>query len=108
MNLIGRLTVFLILTFSGINLVSADMADPHQLSEFGFVKEFSGKSAEYVREALGEPEQVSVRENASGRVEFLVYKDLVKVGNSSNRYKYTQIGIINGYVETIGNTNRAP
>lgn len=48
------------------------------------------------------------RENESGTVEFWVYKNIVKVGNTDKTYKYTQIGIINNYIETLGNTNRSP
>lgn len=78
------------------------------IAEFEFVKMFAGKDAEFVREKLGEPDEISSKENASGTVEFWLYKDLVRIGNGDKMYKYTQIGIINNYVETLGNTNRTP
>ncbi len=78
------------------------------IAEFEFVKMISGKDAEFVREKLGEPDEISSKKNASGTVEFWIYKNLVRIGNGDKTYKYTQIGIINNHVETLGNTNRSP
>lgn len=88
--------------------VYADSVIKEPIPEFEFVKIFSGKDADFVKQRLGEPDEIIKRENDSGKVEFWVYKDIVKVGTSDKTYKYTQIGIINDYVETLGNTNRAP
>jgi len=78
------------------------------MGETEFVKMFAGKSAEFVREKLGEPENFASKKNESGTVEFWLYKDIVKIGSKGKTFKYTQIGIINNYVETLGNTNREP
>lgn len=78
------------------------------IDETEFVKMFAGKSAEFVKETLGDPEAISSKKNESGTVEFWLYKDLVKIDDKGKTFKYTQIGIINNYVETLGNTNRAP
>ncbi|MDO8826689.1 hypothetical protein [Methylophaga sp.] len=96
------------LALFSFNIAYADSELQIPVAEFEFVKIFSGKDAEFVRDKLGEPEEIMKRENESGTVEFWIYKDIVKVGNSDKTYKYTQIGIINNYIETLGNTNRSP
>ncbi len=97
----------LIALFS-LNVAYSEEALALPVAEFEFVKIFSGKDAGFVREKLGEPAEIMKRENESGTVEFWVYKNIVKVGNTDKTYKYTQIGIINNYIETLGNTNRSP
>lgn len=91
-----------------INIAYSDSELVIPIAEFEFVKIFSGKDSDFVREKLGEPEEIMKRENESGTVEFWIYKNIVKVGNTDKTYKYTQIGIINNYIETLGNTNRSP
>jgi hypothetical protein len=76
--------------------------------EIDFLKTFAGKSAEYVKTELGEPASVIKRENAGGTVEFWVYQDRVQQGSSDKLYRFTQIGIVNDAVETLGHTNREP
>jgi hypothetical protein len=78
------------------------------MDETTFVKTFAGKSADFVKENLGDPETISSKKNESGTVEFWLYKDIVKMDKKGKTFKYTQIGIINNYVETLGNTNRTP
>ncbi|HDY84943.1 MAG TPA: hypothetical protein ENH74_04585 [Methylophaga sp.] len=78
------------------------------MDETTFVKTFAGKSADFVRESLGDPETISSKKNESGTVEFWLYKDIVKIDKKGKTFKFTQIGIINNYVETLGNTNRTP
>lgn len=91
-----------------LNVAYSEEALALPVAEFEFVKIFSGKDADFIREKLGEPAEIMKRENESGTVEFWVYKNIVKVGNTDKTYKYTQIGIINNYIETLGNTNRSP
>lgn len=88
--------------------VYADSMMKEPIPEFEFVKIFSGKEADFVKQRLGEPDEIMKRENDSGTVEFWIYKNVVEIGKSDKTYEYTQVGIINGYVETLGNTNRAP
>lgn len=88
--------------------VYADSMIKEPIPEFEFVKMFSGKDADFVKQHLGEPDEVMKRENDSGKVEFWIYKNIVEIGKTDETYKYTQVGIINGYVETLGNTNRTP
>jgi phage protein U len=76
--------------------------------EIDFLKTFAGKSAEYVITELGEPASVIKRENAGGTVEFWIYQDRVQQGSSDKLYRFTQIGIVNDAVETLGHTNRDP
>jgi len=78
------------------------------INETQFVTMFAGKTAEFVKESLGEPEKIASKKNESGTVQFWLYKDIVTMGKNGKTFKYTQIGIINDYVETLGNTNRAP
>lgn len=96
------------LAISAINIAYSEDELKIPIAEFEFVKIFSGKDADFVRSKLGEPEEIMKRENESGTVEFWIYKDIVQVGGSDKTYKYTQIGIINNYIETLGNTNRSP
>lgn len=84
----------------------ADTADDRPYAEIAFLKQFSGKNADYVRSQLGKPDTVTARENDGGKVEFWVYRDLVRQGSSDKTYRYTQIGIVNDAVETLGHTNR--
>lgn len=78
------------------------------MDETAFVKMFAGKHSDYVREKLGNPELIDSKKNDSGTVEFWLYKDIVKVNKKGKTFRYTQIGIVNDYVETLGNTNRLP
>jgi hypothetical protein len=78
------------------------------ISEIEFIKEFSGKDADYILAKLGEPYKKISKENAGGTVEFWLYQNLVNQGSSEKVFKFTQIGIVNNYVETLGNTNIAP
>jgi hypothetical protein len=91
-------------------MMSSIQANPLTIpmDENEFVKTFAGKSAEFVKDSLGEPDQISSKSNDSGKVEFWLYTDIVKVGKKDKTFKFTQIGIINNYVETMGNTNRSP
>lgn len=107
-NFLNTAVLSAFIVFLSINTAYSDSALDIPIAEFEFVKIFSGKDADFVREKLGEPEEIMKRENESGTVEFWIYKNIVKVGNSSKTYKYTQIGIINNYIETLGNTNRSP
>ena len=76
--------------------------------EVAFLKEFAGKDGDYIRNKLGEPDSIEKKENTGGTVEFWLYHDCVRQANSDNIYKFTQIGIVNGAVETLGHTNRLP
>jgi len=78
------------------------------MNETTFVKTFSGKTSEFVRENLGEPDKIASKTNESGKVEFWLYKDIVTMNKAGKTFKFTQIGIINNYVETLGNSNRTP
>jgi len=98
----------LIFLFMPLSNVYSDERIELPVAEFEFVETFSGKDADFVRQKLGEPEEIMKRENESGTVEFWIYKNIVKIGSSDKTYKYTQIGIINNYIETLGNTNRSP
>lgn len=91
-----------------VSMLNVEAQNIEMMSEVEFVKMFAGKDADFVREKLGEPETISSKDNASGTVEFWVYKNLVKMGDTDKTFKFTQIGIINNYVETLGNTNRSP
>jgi hypothetical protein len=51
---------------------------------------------------------IEKKENAGGTVEFWLYKNIVQQGKSDKLYKYTQIGIVNNVIETLGHSNRAP
>jgi len=62
--------------------------------EMEFVKEFSGKNADYIMTRLGKPYKKVVKENAGGIVEFWLYQNLVKQGSSDKIFKFTQIGIV--------------
>jgi hypothetical protein len=99
---------FLPLCFAMVATVHAEPIVNEPMNETAFVKKFAGQTAEFVRNNLGEPEEVSSKSNNSGKVEFWLYKDIVKVGSQDKTFKYTQIGIINNFVETLGNTNRSP
>lgn len=74
--------------------------------ELQFLKTFAGQTAEFVKTELGEPASVVKRENEGGKIEFWVYENKVRQGTSDKVYRYTQIGIANGVVETLGHTNR--
>jgi hypothetical protein len=78
------------------------------IDEFAFIKEISGKDKAYVTNLLGEPASKETRENDGGEVEFWIYKNVVKIAGSDKVYKYTQVGIVNNAVETVGNTNLTP
>jgi len=107
-KMVSRIVMTASLGLLMLGSVYADSTMEEPIPEFEFVKIFSGKDADFVKERLGEPDEIMKRENDSGKVEFWVYKNIVKIGNSDETYKYTQIGIINDYVETLGNTNRTP
>jgi hypothetical protein len=78
------------------------------INETEFVSLFAGKTAQFVKESLGEPVEIASKNNQSGTVEFWLYENIVSIGKTDKTFKYTQIGIINDYVETLGNTNRQP
>jgi hypothetical protein len=94
-----------LLLLSATNLYATErLVTP--INETDFVVLLAGKTAEFVKQSLGEPEQISSKNNDSGTVEFWLYKDIVSMGKKGKTFKYTQIGIINDHVETLGNTNR--
>lgn len=98
----------LLLTFL-LFIPSLTLAETHTdkpYDEMPFLEQFAGKTAEYVRQELGKPDSIAKKENTSGTIEFWVYNNLVKQANSEKIYRYTQIGIVNNYVETLGHTNR--
>lgn len=107
-KLFNTVVISAFLAFFTINIAYSETDPKIPIAEFEFVKIFSGKDADFVRSKLGEPAEIMKRENESGTVEFWIYKNIVKIGNSDKTYKYTQIGIINNYIETLGNTNRSP
>ncbi len=78
------------------------------IDEFEFIKKISGKDKDYVTNNLGKPFSINTRENKGGTVEFMVYKNIVKIAGTDKIYKYTQVGVVNDAVETVGNTNLKP
>lgn len=78
------------------------------VDEFEFIKKISGKDKDYVVDNLGEPFSTETRENEGGIVNFMVYKNIVKIAGTDKVYKYTQVGVVNDAVETVGNTNIKP
>jgi hypothetical protein len=106
MKILPILALSLAFLFPGMTLAETDKVTSYE--EVAFLKEFAGKDADYVKSKLGEPDSIDKRENASGVIEFWVYHDLVKQQNSDKIYKFTQVGIVNNYVETLGHTNRLP
>lgn len=100
-----RLPTTVVILFLLLNTAFV-MADSKPINEFDFVDQFAGKNAAFIVNALGEPIQKTSRENEGGTVEFWIYKDIVRIGKTDKTYKYTQIGIVNDAVETLGNTNR--
>jgi hypothetical protein len=107
-KIVNTVVISALIALFSLNVAYSEDSLALPVGEFEFVKIFSGKDAGFVREKLGEPAEIMKRENESGTVEFWVYKNIVKVGNTDKTYKYTQIGIINNYIETLGNTNRSP
>jgi hypothetical protein len=100
-------TFFLLaLTISASAFAQQSPAQTYE--ELPFLKEFAGKNAEYIQTKLGEPDSIVKKENQGGTVEFWVYHDLVQQGSSDKVYRFTQIGIVNDAVETLGHTNRQP
>jgi hypothetical protein len=94
------------LLIPAILFASSVSADTYK--EIEFLKTFAGKDGEFVQQTLGAPDSVVKKENAGGSVEFWVYHDLVHQGSSDKLYRFTQIGIVNGAIETLGHTNRQP
>lgn len=78
------------------------------VDEFEFIKQISGKDKDYIADSLGKPFSKDIKENEGGTVEFWVYKNIVKIAGTEKIYKYTQVGIVNNAVETVGNTNISP
>ncbi|AFJ03265.1 hypothetical protein Q7C_2129 [Methylophaga frappieri] len=78
------------------------------VDEFVFIKAISGQNKSYVEEQLGKPFSKEKRENQGGEVEFWVYKNIVKIAGTEKVYKFTQVGIVNDAVETVGNSNLQP
>ncbi|MFC6805858.1 hypothetical protein ACFQE2_09085 [Methylophaga thalassica] len=99
-------TAFSTTFFPGISL--ADSTTHKTYEEMAFLKHFTGKTPEFIRTELGEPDSIAKKENASGTIEFWIYRDLVQQAHSDKIYRYTQFGIVNGHVETLGHTNRDP
>jgi len=102
--------IFSIFLFSFCTLLSLSvMAEtPTTYEELKFLDAFAGKTPSYVRKQLGEPVLIEKKENAGGTVEFWLYENIVQQGKSDKLYKYTQIGIVNNVIETLGHSNRAP
>ena len=111
MNLLSKMitTAFLLLLLV-TNLHAEKMIEVVKtpINETEFVTLFAGQTSEFIRGSLGEPEKIISKSNESGTTEFWLYKDIVTMGKDGKTFKYTQIGIINGYAETLGNTNRQP
>ncbi|BDZ73567.1 MULTISPECIES: hypothetical protein [Methylophaga] len=101
------LLLSLLLFIPGIShAADATLQKPYE--EMAFLKHFTGKTPEFIKAELGEPDSISKRENSSGKIEFWIYHDLVQQAHSDKIYRYTQFGIVNGHVETLGHTNRDP
>ena len=100
------LIILMSMLLSGVAISDDNFTFP--MNEFSFVETFSGKNKKYIYDAIGKPFSQDSRENSGGKVEFLVYENIVNIGKTDKVYKYTQIGIINDVVETIGNTNLDP
>ncbi|MCX4192266.1 hypothetical protein [Methylophaga sp. OBS1] len=98
--------IFSVLLFCLSLSAAAIAAEPGAYEELKFLETFAGKSAEFVKTELGEPASVVKRENEGGTVEFWIYQDKVRQGTSEKVYRFTQIGFANGFVETLGHTNR--
>jgi hypothetical protein len=88
--------------------VFAGSADRPTYDEFIFLDTFKGKNAEFVLKTIGEPDLIEKKENAGGTVEFWLYENLVRQGSSDKLYRFTQIGIVNDAIETLGHTNLSP
>lgn len=101
------LSIIIFCFFSLFSIVS--MAEASKTyEELKFLDAFAGKDPSYVRAQLGEPMMIEKKENAGGTVEFWVYENIVQQGKSDKLYKFTQIGIVNNVIETLGHSNRAP
>jgi hypothetical protein len=101
------LSIVIFSCFSLFSMVTMAEA-PKTYEELKFLDAFAGKTPSYVRNQLGEPVLIEKKENAGGTVEFWLYKNIVQQGKSDKLYKYTQIGIVNNVIETLGHSNRAP
>jgi hypothetical protein len=108
MNKIKRVFLSIIVLICLPLTLQANPIITEAMFENDFVKMFSGKDAKFVREHLGEPLKISSKNNESGTVEFWLYKDIVRMGDKDKTFQFTQIGIINGHIETLGNSNRVP
>lgn len=93
--------------FISFSVFSAEKMDL-PIDEFEFIKQISGKDKAYISDSLGKPFSKDTKENDGGTVEFWIYKDIVKIAGTDKVYKYTQVGIVNNAVETVGNTNLSP
>jgi hypothetical protein len=106
MKLLPLLLSLLLFIPSISHAADATLQKPYE--EMAFLKHFTGKTPEFIKAELGEPDSISKRENTSGKIEFWIYHDLVQQAYSDKIYRYTQFGIVNGHVETLGHTNRDP
>ncbi|GAB4293109.1 MAG: hypothetical protein Kow0083_06200 [Methylophaga sp.] len=102
MKILSVVLLFMSLSISAL----AEPTSNEAYEEIQFLKMFAGQTADFVKSELGEPDSVVKRENAGGTIEFWVYHDKVRQGTSDKIYRFTQIGIANGFVETLGHTNR--
>lgn len=102
--MIARLSVLCFLSFFSLLSFAEDTINV-PIDEFEFIKVISGKDKQFIENNLGKPDSKQTRENEGGEVEFWVYKGIVKIAGTENLYKYTQVGIVNNAVETVGNTN---
>ncbi|MCG8380574.1 MAG: hypothetical protein MI865_14010, partial [Proteobacteria bacterium] len=80
----------------------AEQLDTHY-TESDFLKIVLGKTKDEVRKVLGEPIDIATKKNMT----FWLYKSIVQQGKSEKCFKYTQLAIINGIVQNVGNSNRA-
>lgn len=106
MKFLPILALSFLFMLPGISSAQADQKKVYE--ELAFLKEFAGKDADFIKSTLGEPDSIEKTENTSGTIEFWIYRDLVTQVNSDKRYRFTQIGIVNDAVETLGHTNRIP
>lgn len=105
--MIGKIASLLVICLLAFPAFSQDaMVLP--IDEFEFIKKISGKDKDYVTDNLGKPFSIKTKENEGGVVRFMVYKNIVKIAGTDKIYKYTQVGVVNDAVETVGNTNLQP
>ncbi len=95
-------TITFIISFIFVCSISANDT-LGKYTEAGFLKEILGKSEDVVIEILGEPIKIVTKNN----MKFFLYESLVQQGDADKYFKYTQLAIVNGIVQNIGNSNRA-